>query len=136
MRTDYHAHTERGPYTVEWLEEFLRTAKACDVEQYGVSKHGYRFFQTRDLFDNPWTSVRRTEDLDEYMKMIMDARKAGHRVKFGIELDYIPGRDEDMRHFIKSYPFDYVIGSIHWLGDFGFDLPENLVTWDQWDVKE
>jgi histidinol-phosphatase (PHP family) len=136
MRTDYHTHTERGPYTVEWLEEFLKTAKSRGVEEYGVSEHGYRFFQTRELFDNSWTSPRRTEDLDEYMRMVMDARQAGHPVKFGIELDYIPGRDEEMRAMINNYPFDYVIGSIHWIGDFGFDTPENLIKWDQWDVKD
>jgi len=136
MRTDYHTHTERGPYTVEWLEHFLRMAQQRGVEEYGVSEHGYRFHQTRELFDNPWTAERRQQDLDEYMQMIMDARKAGYNVKFGIELDYIPGRDADMREFLKSYPFDYVIGSIHWIADFGFDLAEYLPTWDQWDIKE
>jgi histidinol-phosphatase (PHP family) len=136
MRTDYHTHTERGPYTVEWLEEFLKTARARGVEEYGVSEHGYRFMQTKHLFDNDWTEERRQQDLDEYMRMIMDARKAGFNVKFGIELDYVPGRDADMREFIKSYPFDYVIGSVHWIGDFGFDLPQFLTRWDEWDLKD
>ena len=136
MRTDYHTHTERGPYTVEWLEKFLNQAKACGIEDYGVSEHGYRFKQTQSLFDNAWTSVRRTEDLDEYLKMVLDARKKGHQVKFGIELDYIPGRDQDMREFINSYPFDYVIGSIHWIGNFGFDVLEFRHIWDESDVKQ
>jgi histidinol-phosphatase (PHP family) len=136
MRTDYHVHTERGPYTVEWLERFIETARQQGVEELGISEHGYRFKQTRALFDNEWTGKRRTEDLDEYMQMIFDARKAGHKIKFGIELDYIPGRDEDMREFINSYPFDYVIGSVHWLGDFGFDLLEYRTVWDERDVKE
>lgn len=136
MRTDYHTHTERGPYTVEWLEAFLRMASERGVEEYGVSEHGYRFLQTRELFDNPWTDARRTEDLDAYMGMVLAAREAGHRVKFGIEMDYIPGCDEAMRAFLAKYPFDYVIGSIHWLDDFGFDLAENLTTWDRWDLKD
>ena len=136
MRTDYHTHTERGPYTVEWLEHFLRKAAAEGIEEYGVSEHGYRFQQTRELFDNEWTAERRQQDLDEYMAMVFEARKAGHRVKFGIELDYVPGRDSDIREFLKSYPFDYVIGSVHWIGEFGFDLPQYLPTWDQWGVKD
>lgn len=136
MRTDYHVHTERGPYTVEWLERFIATARERGVEELGISEHGYRFQQTRALFDNEWTSERRTEDLDEYMRMIMDARKKGHRVKFGLELDYVPGRDEEMREFIRSYPFDYVIGSIHWLEEFGFDSPLYLPMWDEWGVEK
>lgn len=134
MRTDYHTHTERGPYTVDWLEHFLRKAAAEGIAEYGVSEHGYRFKQTRELFDNEWTAERRQQDLDEYMAMILDARKAGHRVKFGIEMDYVPGRDADMREFLKSYPFDYVIGSVHWIGDFGFDLPQFLPEWERRDV--
>lgn len=136
MRTDYHVHTERGPYTVEWLEEFIRTAEARGIAELGISEHGYRFAETRPLFDNPWTAERRTEHMDEYVQMFKDAKKAGYNVKFGLELDYLPGRDADLREFIKSYPFDYVIGSIHWLGDFGFDLLENLKVWDEWDVKQ
>lgn len=136
LRTDYHTHTERGPYTVEWLSKFLTVAKAAGIEEYGVSEHGYRFKQTRELFDNPWTAARRTEDLDEYWQMVQDARKAGLQVKFGIEMDYIPGTNTELRDFIKTYPFDYVIGSIHWLGDFGFDLAENLPTWEKTNVKD
>ncbi|WP_109687905.1 histidinol-phosphatase [Tumebacillus permanentifrigoris] len=136
MRTDYHVHTERGPYTVEWLENFIRVAAANGVGELGISEHGYRFAQTRPLFANAWTDERRTEDMDEYMQMFKDAKKAGHNVKFGLELDYIPGRDSDLREFIKSYPFDYVIGSIHWLGDFGFDLAVNLSEWDKREVKD
>ncbi len=135
LLTDYHTHTERGPYTVSWLEEFLKVAKSRGIEEYGVSEHAYRFKQTAHLLDNPWTRERRTEDMDEYMSMIMKARNEGHNVKFGIELDYIPGREKGLEQFIKDYPFDYVIGSVHWLGDFGFDLLEMKDQWNGRDLK-
>ncbi|ASS75082.1 histidinol phosphatase [Tumebacillus algifaecis] len=136
MRTDYHVHTERGPYSVEWLEQFIETARRRGVGELGISEHGYRFKQTRSLFANEWTDKKRTEDLDQYMQMVLDARKAGHAVKFGIELDYIPGCEEAVREFLASYPFDYVIGSVHWLGDFGFDLLEYRTVWEERDIKE
>lgn len=134
MLTDYHTHTERGPYTVEWLEKFLAMAKSKGIQEYGVSEHAYRFHQTAHLLDHPWTRERRTEDLDVYMDMIMKARKTGHHVKFGIELDFIPGTETDLAAFIRSYPFDYVIGSVHWLGTFGFDLLEMKEQWDARDL--
>jgi len=34
------------------------------------------------------------------------------------------------------YPFDYVIGAVHWLGDFGFDNPDYLCEWSSRDVYE
>lgn len=136
MLTDYHTHTERGPYTVAWLERFLSTASERGISEYGVSEHGYRFKQTGHLLDNPWTRERRTEDLDEYANMIMQARAVGHQVKFGLELDYIPGVEDQIAEFIKQYPFDYVIGSVHWLGDFGFDLAEMRAKWLKRDLKQ
>lgn len=136
MLTDYHTHTEKGPYTVAWLEHFLAVAKDRGIEEYGVSEHAYRFFQAGHLLDNSWTRERRTEDLDEYYRMIEDARKAGHHVKFGVELDYVPGMESELEKFIKSYPFDYVIGSVHWLGDFGFDLLEMKEKWANRDLKQ
>jgi histidinol-phosphatase (PHP family) len=135
MVTDYHTHTEKGPYTVEWLEHFLRVAQARGIEEYGVSEHAYRFQQTAHLFDNPWIRERRTENIDEYYKMVEAARHVGHRVKFGIELDFIPGTEAALERFIKEYPFDYVIGSVHWLGDFGFDLLEMKDKWLNRDLK-
>ncbi len=136
MLTDYHTHTERGPYTVTWLNEFLKVAKDRGIEEYGVSEHAYRFKQTAHLLDNPWVRERRTEDLDEYFAMVQEARRQGYRVKFGVELDYIPGIDDELRAFIASYPFDYVIGSVHWLGGFGFDLAEMKAQWDNRDIKK
>nr|NNM90748.1 histidinol-phosphatase [Bacilli bacterium] len=136
MLTDYHTHTERGPYTVAWLEDFLKVAKSRNIEEYGVSEHAYRFKETAHLLDNPWVRERKTETLDEYYAMVQDARKVGHRVKFGVELDYIPGIDHELEAFIKSYPFDYVIGSVHWLGSFGFDLAEMKEQWANRDLKK
>jgi len=134
LLTDYHTHTERGPYTVAWLERFLEVAKNSGIGEYGVSEHAYRFNQAGHLLDNDWTRERRTEDLDEYMNMVLDARKAGHSVKFGIELDYVPGTETQLAEFIRQYPFDYVIGSVHWLGNFGFDLLEMKEQWNERDL--
>ncbi len=134
MLTDYHTHTERGPYTVPWLENFLRVAHERGIAEYGVSEHGYRFRETAHLLDNPWTRERRTQSMDEYWGMVEQARKAGHHVKFGLELDYIPGKEKELEDFIRQYPFDYVIGSVHWLGDFGFDLSEMKHLWSGRDV--
>ena len=135
MLTDYHTHTERGPYTVSWLENFLRAARERGIAEYGVSEHGYRFKETAHLLDNDWTRARRTQSMDEYWKMVEQARAAGHIVKFGVELDYIPGKEKGLEQFIAQYPFDYVIGSVHWLGEFGFDLAEMKHLWAERDLK-
>lgn len=132
MLTDYHVHLETGPYTIEWLKKYLEVAKAKGIKDLGFSEHGYRFKQSKDILFNPWIKERQTEDLDEYVELILKAKKLGLPVKLGIELDFVPGKEKEIEKFLKPYPWDYVIGSIHWIGDWGFDLKEMS---DQWDEK-
>jgi len=129
--TDYHVHVERGPYTLEWLERFVHQAEKAGVTELGISEHAYRFTQTRHLLENPWVEKRRTEDLDAYLDLLLDARKRGLRIAVGIEMDVMPDNMEAMKDFLASYPFDYSIGSIHWLGGFGFDLESMRELWEE-----
>lgn len=134
--TDYHVHVERGPYTLEWLEKFVAQAQKAGVTELGISEHAYRFEQTRHLLSNPWVEKRKTENLDEYLGLLLSARKQGLRIKIGIEMDFMPDNAETMRDFLASYPFDYAIGSVHWLGGFGFDLDEMRDQWEQNRVED
>lgn len=134
--TDYHVHVERGPYTLDWLEQFVRQAEKAGVSELGISEHAYRFTQTRHLLSNAWVEKRKTEDLDAYLGLLQAARKRGIRVKIGIEMDVMPDNMEAMKDFLASYPFDYAIGSIHWLGGFGFDLEVMRDHWEENRVED
>ncbi|CCO07649.1 histidinol-phosphatase [Desulforamulus hydrothermalis] len=136
MLTDYHIHVEQGPYTVEWLSKFARRAEAAGIEEWGISEHAYRFVETRHIFWNDWVEARQNQRMEEYLEMILKARQAGIRVKFGIEMDYFPGKEKEIEAFIKNYPFDYVIGSVHWIDEWGIDLSEMKEEWNRRKVEE
>lgn len=53
MITDYHVYLETGPYTIEWVKEYLKVAKERGVNDLGFSEHGYRFKQAKTMFTNP-----------------------------------------------------------------------------------
>ncbi|WP_026486504.1 histidinol-phosphatase [Caldanaerobius polysaccharolyticus] len=136
---DYHVHLENGPYTIEWLSEFVRHGQSRNVAEIGFSEHGYRFKQAYHLictdgYRGSWVEKHGGEDIEEYIGLIEKAKHRGFSVKLGIELDYIPEKEEEIRQFVKQYPFDYVIGSIHWLGDWGIDLDPR--DWEDKDVYD
>lgn len=131
MITDYHVHLETGPYTIEWVKEYLKIATERGVKDLGFSEHGYRFKQAKSMFTNPWIDERQTEDLEEYVGLVLEAKKQGLPVKLGIELDYIPGKEKEIEEFLKPYPWDYVIGSVHWINDWGFDLEIMKDRWQE-----
>ncbi len=135
MLVDYHLHIERGPYTLEWLQRFIDQGIARGIGEFGFSEHCYRFKQAAHLSDLPWHQTRGTVDLDRYIALIEAAKQAGLPVKLGLEVDYLPQHEQQIREFVESYPLDFVIGSIHWIGDWGFDLEETLPRWQLADVN-
>ena len=42
---DWHIHLERGPYTVEWAEQFVRRAEKLGIREICLLEHSVRFFE-------------------------------------------------------------------------------------------
>jgi len=112
----------------------LEIAKLRGITDLGFSEHGYRFKQSKNILFNPWVEQRQTEDVEEYVSLILDAKKEGLPVKLGIEMDYLPDKEREIEDFLQQYPWDYVIGSVHWLDDWGFDLAEMRDKWENKSV--
>jgi histidinol-phosphatase (PHP family) len=136
MLTDYHNHLERGTLTLDYLKQFTDQANAGKIDHFGISEHAYHFYQTKDILSNPWVNERRYYDMEDYIKLFHQAWDAHIDVKMSIEMDYTPGKHDEMAQFIKSYDFDYVIGSIHWIDDFGIDLGEYKHEWERRNLQE
>jgi histidinol-phosphatase (PHP family) len=77
-----------------------------------------------------------TADLDSYVELLEGAKERGLPVVLGIEADYIPEAESETRNLLAAYPFDVVLGSVHWLDDWGVGLPEQRHLWQDRDVAE
>lgn len=119
---DYHMHLERGQLTIERLQRFLARAAEVGLREIGVTEHLYRFREARDILWTDHVATRCVNRVDDYLALIEQAKAAGLPVKFGLEADYIPGRERETARVLALFPLDYVIGSVHWLGGWGFDL--------------
>jgi len=133
---DYHVHLEKGPYRRWWLDRFLRRATARGLAELGVSEHMYRFKQAAGLLHNPWENRRRTQDLGAYFGLLEEARGGAMPLKIGIEFDYIPETEEAIGRFLDRHPFDYRIGSVHWLNGVGFDLSPDIPFWKDGEIRQ
>jgi len=47
-------------------------------------------------------------------------------VKLGLEVDFQPGTEDAAIELLSNYPFDFLIGSVHWIGGWGIDRPSGL----------
>lgn len=140
MLTDYHVHMiETGDFSVDYLRKYLEKAEQAGIKELGISEHAYFFQEAANILTNEWAKERRAKNgqvMEDYLALFERAKEAGLHVKMGIEMDYIPGKEEEIQRFIEAYPFDYVIGSVHWIGDWGIDLAIHRHLYDERDINE
>lgn len=141
MLTDYHMHlqpdgrgaraqaapsweAEGGHLSAGWIGRYVARARARAVGEIAITEHVYRFAQARDWHDDPWWRGEATEDADAYCEAVLAARDGGLPVLLGVEMDWLPGRRDEIAAFLAARPFDVVLGSVHWLGGFTVDNPD------------
>lgn len=138
MIVDYHMHL-RAPdesldHTVEGVERFVEAAAARGLDEIGFTEHVYYFAQTRSLWTLPSQLKHCNHDIERYVEAVTEAKRRGMAVKLGVEVDYVPGREEETAALLAPYPWDYVLGSIHYIGDAGIDGEPTLI--DEVGVEE
>ena len=78
-------------------------------------------------------------DLDDYVEVVQAVKAAGLPVVLGLEVDFYQDRMDDVAELLAGYPFDVLLGSVHWLGTWRFDVlsdPQVLAEWDHRDVDQ
>jgi histidinol-phosphatase (PHP family) len=128
---DYHMHL-RAPdesidHTIEAVERYVETAAERGVDEIGFTEHVYYFEQTRPLWSVPYQLERCRHDLDRYVDAVAEAKRRGYPVKLGLEVDYQPGLERETAQVLAPYPWDYLIGSIHFLDGRAIDAEPSLV---------
>ncbi len=131
MIVDYHMHLRnaRGEIAHDtWaIDPFVESAGEAGVDEIGFTEHIYYFKQTRSLWTVPYHTERCLFDIEAYVSAVVTARDRGLPVKLGLEVDYVPGREEETRELLAPYPWDYLLGSLHYIGGLGVDNEPRLV---------
>ncbi|HEX4978662.1 MAG TPA: PHP domain-containing protein [Acidimicrobiales bacterium] len=153
---DYHLHLwphgerHRQP-SLEELAAYCDAASEAGVEEIALTEHLFRFVQAdaplgdhwRSDPENPHLQRQAAEywrehngaDLDAYVDAVLDAKAAGLPVVLGLEVDFYAGRMDRVRALLDGYPFDVLLGSVHWIGAWLFDVLESSVAQREWDER-
>jgi histidinol-phosphatase (PHP family) len=128
---DYHMHL-RAPdgsidHSVDAVLRFVEAAAERGVDEIGFSEHVYYFQETRSLWSVPYHLERCVYPIEPYVEAVVEAKRQGLPVKLGLEVDYVPGREEETAALLDAYPWDYLIGSIHYIGQRAVDDDPSLV---------
>lgn len=118
---DLHTHTccSHGKHTALAMAE---AALERGVSVLGFSEHAPR----PDGYEYP--KDYRDRLLTEFPGYVADVRELAERfenrmeIRLGVEFDYLPGFEPFIEDIKAEYGFDYAIGSVHFLGHWGFDF--------------
>ena len=50
--TDGHIHIEAGPYTLEWIDQFVTQALKAGLTEIRLLEHCYRFREFAPMYDS------------------------------------------------------------------------------------
>jgi histidinol-phosphatase (PHP family) len=129
MLTDYHTHlrpddpeaTADRFFTEDNVLRYLDQASDRNISELGFSEHVHRFEESLTVWRHPFWVENATDRLDDYVEFLLDMKAAGHPVKLGLELDFVPGHELELAALLEGRPFDFVIGSVHFIADRAVD---------------
>src|SRR5918999_4948151 len=142
---DYHIHLHphrpepwappMGEYPPGWIERYVEAALSRGATELGFTEHLYRCVESEAVLGRWWehggdprraaemeANIRaeRNLSLDRYVEAVLGARARGLPVKLGLEVDYQPGTEQAVVDVLSGYPFDFLVGSVHWKGAWDF----------------
>jgi len=153
---DYHVHLWRHApglslqASVDQLAGYCAHAADLGVTELALTEHSSRFSQFDRVLRGWWdvdpSRARRAEmskswdeelgaDLDQYVEAALAAREAGLPVVVGLEVDYFPGQMDKVAALLDGYPFDVLLGSVHWIGAWLFGALGWAEAQEQWAAR-
>ena len=152
MLADYHIHTELCQHAEGKVSAFRTRAVELGLPEICFTDH----VPNPDGYDP--VNRMRLDQFPLYRTMVADLAREGQPkseirgqrsevsnfsdltragkpvVLFGVEADYYDGCERFLRDWLPRQEFDLVIGSVHYIANWGFDNPDERHVWDSVDV--
>ncbi|MDX2227881.1 MAG: histidinol-phosphatase HisJ family protein [Verrucomicrobiae bacterium] len=129
---DYHMHTPLCKHCTGAPWEYVQSAIDRGLAEIGFSDH----CPMPDWYDPDFRMS--LAEMPTYRRIVDDARKRypDFPVRFGLEADFHPGTERFVEELIRGNDFDYVIGSVHYIHDWGFDNPDLISRFHDRPISE
>lgn len=115
MYCDYHTHTPLCLHASGTPQEYVQAAVRAGLREYGISDHA-------PMPGEPFDDWRMKQaDMPAYLDWLTEARECaalhGLTVRSALECDWFPGIEPWIEHLQGLHAWDYLIGSVHYLGE-------------------
>ncbi|MEA1918063.1 MAG: histidinol-phosphatase [Campylobacterota bacterium] len=129
MRVDLHNHTTLCNHANGTMREYVEQAIEKKIDIFGFSEHAPMDFDPE--YRMKFEDVKFYKD--EFKKLKSEF-KDDIELLLGYEVDFLRGKmSEDI---LKDKDVDYLIGSVHFIDEWGFDNPEFIGRYESEDIDE
>ncbi len=140
-------HGHGGGYNIEFFEGFIASAENAGLEEIYLLEHTHQFTEFEKVyapvkkynaFQADWINRKMNGSIESYLKFIDRVKgfKYSVKVKFGLEVCYIPETEDELAKRLNEYSFDFLTGSVHWINGWGFDHGNQKEIWQTVDVDK
>ena len=129
-KVDYHMHTPLCGHAVGEPSEYVEQALKVGLSEIGFSDHAPLVSHEDARYTMNFSQ------LPLYHEMIrqVQGRYKDFTIKLGIEADFIPGFEKKTKEILSGTPYDFVIGSVHFIDRWAFDDPDEKIKWKDKDI--
>jgi histidinol-phosphatase (PHP family) len=119
---DYHIHTKRCKHACGADREYVETAIRQGLREMGFADHIPRFYEPPDQDHKVAERGMSWIELEEYVHAVETLRGQYPevRIKLGLEVDFVPGWERQIEIIQRQYPWDYLIGSVHFIPEWSY----------------
>lgn len=114
MKFDMHTHHDRCGHAEGGIQDYIEAAIQNGLQVIGISDHSPYF---ADPKEQPWPGIAMGKsDFARYIDEVLRLKAQYHdriEVLLGVESDFFPEHVDLYKKRYASYPFDYIIGSVH-----------------------
>lgn len=135
MYIDYHTHHVRCGHAVGDLEEYVRQGIEIGLSQIGLSDH-MPLLHVDPAAYYPEMAMP-MDELPRYVEECLTLKERYRDqidIRVGLEGDYIEGYEEAIEGIVNAYPWDYMIGSVHFLGEWDITDHRQTHGWEGKDI--
>lgn len=128
MTIDLHNHTKLCNHAEGEIDEYIEKAIEEGVKYFGFSEHAPMDFDKKYRIG--------FEQMKEYENAVLKAKdryKGKIEILLGYEVDFLKGHMDER---VLNADVDYLIGSVHFIDEWGFDNPEFIGDYEKKDIDE
>jgi histidinol-phosphatase (PHP family) len=128
MKFDLHTHHDRCGHATGKIRDYIEAAIQNGLQVIGISDHSPHFYKDEE-HAYPGIAMAKSE-FSHYVSEVLQLKeiyKDKIEVLLGVESDFFTDHKDLYRNIYRSYPFDYIIGSVHYVNGV------NIFNKSRWD---